>query len=133
MQLTQWTDYSLRVLMYCAKNSDRDTPITIMEILERHQISKSHLTKIVSFLSNTGYLKTTRGRNGGISIARQPRNISVGEVVRMTESNFEIVECFNKKTNSCSITSTCKLKHLLQNATNAFISKLDQVTLDQIC
>jgi Rrf2 family nitric oxide-sensitive transcriptional repressor len=51
----------------------------------------------------------------------------------MTESNFEIVECFNKKTNSCSITSTCKLKHLLQNATNAFISKLDQVTLDQIC
>ncbi|TXI12064.1 MAG: Rrf2 family transcriptional regulator [Polynucleobacter sp.] len=133
MQLTQWTDYSLRVLMYCAKNSDRDTPITIMEILERHQISKSHLTKIVSFLSNTGYLKTTRGRNGGISIARPPRNISVGEVVRMTESNFEIVECFNKKTNSCSITSTCKLKHLLQNATNAFISKLDQVTLDQIC
>jgi Rrf2 family nitric oxide-sensitive transcriptional repressor len=119
--------------MYCAKNSDRDTPITIMEILERHQISKSHLTKIVSFLSNTGYLKTTRGRNGGISIARPPRNISVGEVVRMTESNFEIVECFNKKTNSCSITSTCKLKHLLQNATNAFISKLDQVTLDQIC
>lgn len=133
MQLTQWTDYSLRVLMYCAKNTHRDTPVTIMEILEKHQISKSHLTKIVSFLSNTGYLKTTRGRNGGISIAKLPKDITVGEVVRITESNFEIVECFNKKTNSCSITSTCKLKHLLQNATHAFLTRLDQVTLEEIC
>lgn len=133
MQLTQWTDYSLRVLMYCARNTQRDAPITITEILDKHEISKSHLTKIVSFLSNSGYLSTTRGRNGGISIAKQAKEITVGEIVRLTESNFEIVECFNKKTNTCTITSTCKLKHLLQNATNAFLTKLDQVTLDQIC
>lgn len=133
MQLTQWTDYSLRVLMYCARNIQRDAPITITEILDKHEISKSHLTKIVSFLSNSGYLSTTRGRNGGISIAKQAKEITVGEIVRLTESNFEIVECFNKKTNTCTITSTCKLKHLLQNATNAFLIKLDQVTLDQIC
>jgi Rrf2 family nitric oxide-sensitive transcriptional repressor len=119
--------------MYCARNTQREAPITITEILDKHEISKSHLTKIVSFLSNSGYLSTTRGRNGGISIAKQAKEITVGEIVRLTESNFEIVECFNKKTNTCTITSTCKLKHLLQNATNAFLAKLDQVTLDQIC
>jgi len=97
VQLTQWTDYSLRVLMYCARNTQRDAPITITEILDKHEISKSHLTKIVSFLSNSGYLSTTRGRNGGISIAKQAKEITVGEIVRLTESNFEIVECFNKK------------------------------------
>ena len=132
MQLTQWTDYSLRVLMYCAANIKRDDPITIMEILEKHQISKSHLTKIVSSLSNAGFLNTTRGRNGGISLAKPSNQITIGEVVRLTESNFNIVECFNKKSNSCSITSSCKLKHLLQNATNAFLEKLDKTTLEQI-
>ena len=133
MQLTQWTDYSLRVLMYCAANIKRDDPITIMEILEKHRISKSHLTKIVSSLSNAGFLNTSRGRNGGISLAKPSNQITVGEVVRLTESNFNTVECFNKKTNSCSITSSCKLKHLLQNATNAFLEKLDKTTLEQIC
>jgi Rrf2 family nitric oxide-sensitive transcriptional repressor len=119
--------------MYCAENTKRDTPITIMEILEKYQISKSHLTKIVSSLSGAGFLNTTRGRNGGISLAKPSNQITVGEIVRLTESNFNIVECFNKKTNSCSITSSCKLKHLLQNATNAFLDKLDKTTLEQIC
>jgi len=133
MQLTQWTDYSLRVLMYCARNTQRDRPITIMEILEKHQISKSHLTKIVSFLSNVGLLNTARGRNGGISLAKPANQITVGTVIRLTESNFDVVECFNKKTNSCSITSSCKLKHALKSATNSFLTRLDQVTLQEIC
>jgi Rrf2 family nitric oxide-sensitive transcriptional repressor len=133
MQLTQWTDYSLRVLMYCARNTQRDRPITIMEILEKHQISKSHLTKIVSFLSNAGLLTTTRGRHGGIALAKSANEITVGYVVRLTESSFDMVECFNKNTNTCSITSNCKLKHLLKEATNAFLMRLDQVTLEQIC
>ncbi len=132
MQLTQWTDYSLRVLMYCARNTQRDRPITIMEILEKHQISKSHLTKIVSFLSNAGLLNTTRGRNGGITLAKPANQITVGAVIRLTESDFDVVECFDKETNTCSITSNCKLKHLLFNATNNFLNTLDKVSLAEI-
>ena len=133
MQLTQWTDYSLRVLMYCARNTQRDRPITIMEILEKHQISKSHLTKIVSFLSNAGLLNTTRGRNGGITLAKPANQITVGAVIRLTESDFDVVECFDKANNTCSITSSCKLKHVLKSATNSFLTRLDQVTLQEIC
>ena len=90
------------------------------------------LFRSVSSLSNAGFLNTTRGRNGGISLAKPSNQITIGEVVRLTESNFNIVECFNKKSNSCSINSSCKLKHLLQNATNAFLEKLDKTTLEQI-
>ena len=133
MQLTQWTDYSLRVLMYCARNTQRDRPITIMEILEKHQISKSHLTKIVSFLSNAELLNTARGRNGGITLAKPANQITVGSVIRLTVSDFDVVECFDKANNTCSITSSCKLKHVLKSATNSFLTRLDQVTLQEIC
>ena len=132
MQLTQWTDYSLRVLMYCAQHQGREEPITIAEIIERHQLSKSHVTKIVSYLSNVGLLNTTRGRNGGISLAQPAEQIYIGQVVRLTETNFNIVECFDKKSNTCKIINGCKLKHHLFKAADNFLKTLDNVTLCQI-
>ena len=132
MQLTQWTDYSLRVLMYCAQNQEREEPITIAEIIERHQLSKSHVTKIVSYLSSVGLLNTTRGRNGGITLAQPAEKINIGQVVRLTETNFNIVECFDKKNNTCKIINGCKLKHHLFKAADNFLKTLDNVTLAQI-
>ena len=132
MQLTQWTDYSLRVLMYCAKNHPRDMPITIAEIVKQYQLSKSHVTKIVSFLSARGLLHTARGRNGGVCLARPATDIKIGEVVRLTENNLNLVECFDRQTNTCNIVETCTLKHLLYRASRSFFKELDQVSLADI-
>jgi Rrf2 family nitric oxide-sensitive transcriptional repressor len=70
MRLTRWTDYTLRVLMYCAASEGRDTPVTIAEIAQAHNISRSHLTKIVMELSAQGLLETTRGRGGGLRLLK---------------------------------------------------------------
>lgn len=129
MQLTQWSDYSLRVLMYCALMQNRDTPVTIDEIIQKHDIAKSTLTKIVWSLSNTGLLKTTRGRNGGITLGKPAGDIRIGDVVRFTETDFHTVECFDKNSNSCQIINACKLKTVIKKATNQFLHELDQVNL----
>lgn len=129
MRLTQWTDYSLRVLMYCAVHQHREQPVTISEIAEAHGISRSHLTKIVMTLSALGYLETTRGRGGGLRLLRPAEHIVLGEVVRQTETDFNLVECFDAQTNQCRIAGVCGLRHVLGDALNAYLARLDAVTL----
>jgi Rrf2 family nitric oxide-sensitive transcriptional repressor len=129
MRLTQWTDYSLRVLMYCAVHQQREQPVTISEIAEAHGISRSHLTKIVMTLSALGYLETTRGRGGGLRLLVPAEQIVLGEVVRQTETDFNLVECFDAAANQCRIAGLCGLKHVLADALGAYLAKLDAVTL----
>ena len=88
MRLTQWTDYSLRVLMFCAQSESRQTAATIQEIAEQHDISKSHLTKIVQQLAARGWLETTRGRGGGMRLAVPATDLGLGAVVRATETDL---------------------------------------------
>lgn len=129
MRLTHWTDYSLRVLMYCAQSESRQTAATIQEIAEQHDISKSHLTKIVMMLAADGYLVTTRGRGGGLRLGRPASEIVIGEVVRKTESDFSLVECFQDEKSHCALMPSCRLKNVLADALNVFLEKLDGVTL----
>ena len=129
MRLTQWTDYSLRVLMYCAACEHRDLPVTITEIADSHSISRSHLTKIVQQLGAKGLLQTTRGRGGGIRLCKPAAEINVGELVRQTETDFAMVECFDAQTNQCSLSPQCGLKGVLHQATNSYLAVLDGVTL----
>lgn len=129
MHLTQWTDYALRVLMYCAAYEDREQPVTISEIAEAHDISRSHLTKIVRQLATLELLDTTRGRGGGMRLMRPPADIVVGAVVRATETNFEMVECFNGDHSSCRIRTNCNLKGVLERAMRSYLAVLDGVTL----
>ena len=129
MRLTQWTDYSLRVLMYCAACEHRDVPVTITEIADSHGISRSHLTKIVQQLGAKGLLQTTRGRGGGIRLCKPAAEINVGELVRQTETDFAMVECFDAQTNQCSLSPQCGLKGVLHQATNSYLAVLDGVTL----
>ena len=129
MRLTQWTDYSLRVLMYCAACEHRDLPVTITEIADSHGISRSHLTKIVQQLGAKGLLQTTRGRGGGIRLCKPAAEINVGELVRQTETDFAMVECFDAQTNQCSLSPQCGLKGVLHQATNSYLAVLDGVTL----
>jgi Rrf2 family nitric oxide-sensitive transcriptional repressor len=132
MRLTQWTDYSLRVLMYCAAHQGREQPVTITEIADSHVISRSHLTKIVQQLGAMRLLETTRGRGGGIRLVKNARDINIGEVVRQTETDFNLVECFEPLQNQCGLSPNCKLKSLLHQATESFLATLDAMTLQDL-
>ena len=129
MRLTQWTDYSLRVLMYCAASAARAQPVTIGEIAQAHGISHSHLTKVVMDLAAQGLLETTRGRGGGLRLLKPAHEIRLGDVVRASESDFTMVECFDGATNQCRLDGQCRLKGVLGRALDAYLGVLDGVTL----
>ena len=129
MRLTQWTDYSLRVLMYCASHEHRDVAPTVAEIARMHDISRSHLTKIVMTLAAHGWLETTRGRGGGLRLQQSPDQIVLGDVIRHTESDFDMVECFNPAINACRLDGSCRLKFTLKEALNQYLKVLDGITL----
>jgi Rrf2 family nitric oxide-sensitive transcriptional repressor len=128
MQLTQFTDYSLRVLIYLAR-LPAPGQATITEIAEFHNISRNHLVKVVNKLANQGFLLTIRGKGGGLKLARPAHTIVIGEVVRQTEPNMDLVECFNPKANQCRINQGCALKAQLYEARRAFMAVMDSYTL----
>lgn len=127
MQLTQFTDYSLRVLIYLAEKKEGLS--TVSEIAEYHGISRNHLVKVIHNLALTGFIVTTRGRNGGMMLSRPPVEIVLGDVVRNTEPNFDIAECFNSANNCCVITPSCGLKSIFREAQEGFINAMDKHTL----
>lgn len=130
MRLTLYTDYSLRVLLYLANKEDEN--VTITELADFYKISRNHLVKVVHNLGLKGYILTTRGRHGGIKLARGANAILVGEVVRSTEPDFDLLECFNPATDQCVITRACSLKGVLFNAQASFLGILDKYTLADI-
>lgn len=132
MRLTQWTDYTLRVLMYCAATEGREQPVTITEVAQGYGISRSHLMKIVQQLSARGLLETTRGRGGGMRLMQPAAAINIGAVVRTTETDFNLVECFDPATNQCRLSSHCRLKGVLWQAMEAYLAVLDSVTLEDL-
>ncbi len=130
MRLTAYTDYTLRTLMYLAISRDR--LVTIQDIADLHNISKNHLTKVVYHLGVTGIVETVRGRNGGLRLKKEPADINIGEVVRGTETDFFMAECFDRDKNQCVFTSNCKLKAVLRAATTAYLDVLDSATLESL-
>lgn len=130
MRLTLYTDYSLRVLLYLA--AKEDDLVTITELADFYNISRNHLVKVVHNLGLNGYILTTRGRNGGLKLARPAKEIPIGEVVRSTEPDFDLLECFNPATDKCVISRSCSLKSVLFNAQANFLDVLDQYTLADI-
>ena len=127
MRLTQYTDYSLRVLLYLAHK--KDEMVTISELADFYKISRNHLVKVVHNLGVKGYLQTTRGKHGGMRLARPAHEIVIGDVVRKVEPDFDLLECFNTSTDQCMITHSCALKSLLIRARNDFLSTLDLYTV----
>ncbi|MDF1510299.1 Rrf2 family transcriptional regulator [Robertmurraya sp. DFI.2.37] len=131
MRLTSYSDYSFRVLIYLG-TKDREKLIKITEIAEAFSISKNHLMKIIHHLGKMGYIETIRGRGGGVRLAKSPSEINVGKLVRQTEEDFHIVECFDRKNSQCVITPVCSLKHIFQNALDQFLKELDRYTLEDV-
>jgi Rrf2 family nitric oxide-sensitive transcriptional repressor len=114
MQMTSYTDYSLRVLIYLGLNPQRMVIIT--DIAESYGISCNHLVKVVHNLATQGLIHTTRGRGGDFTLARPSAEINIGDVVRQTEVSFDVVECFDRERNACSIAAACFLKDALYEA-----------------
>jgi len=127
MQLTQYTDYSLRVLIYLGLNQDRRA--TISEISEAYDISRNHLVKVVHQLSSNGWITTIRGKSGGMHLAFPPHQINIGTIIRQTEPHMNLLECFDKQNDKCVISPACSLKRTLYQARKAFMDVLDQHTL----
>lgn len=126
MRLTRFTDYSLRVLIFLGVKQEGLS--TIKEIADHYDISKNHLMKVVYELNRLGYIETVRGKNGGMRLHRDPVSINIGTLVRRTENDLDLVECFSEG-NQCVITPACQLKHMLAEALNAFIGVLERYTL----
>lgn len=130
MQLTQYTDYSLRVLIYLSLHDNKLA--TINEIANSYGISRNHLGKVVHNLANLGYIETTRGKGGGMRLSKTPEKINLGEVIRRTEGHFDLAECFNAMHNTCSIAPYCQLKDVFWEARCAFLAVLDKYSLADI-
>jgi Rrf2 family protein len=113
--------------MYCALRPDH--LVRLADIAEAYDISCHHLNKIAQRLAHIGIIHAIRGRNGGIRLAKDPSEINVGQVLRATEENLIIVECFAETTNTCPLISECKFRKLLQRALKAFLDVLDDCTL----
>lgn len=130
MQLTRYSDYCLRVLMYLALQPGRFA--TIGDIARSYGVSKAHLMKVVHELGLRGYVETVRGRGGGLRLARPPEQIGVGEVVRAAEGNMALVECLDPAGGRCAIDEACGLRGVVQEALSAFMTVLDGYTLEDL-
>ena len=127
MRLTVYSDYSLRLLIYLAVRRDRLA--TISEVAEAYKISRTHLMKIAHELGRAGLIATTRGRQGGLRLGREPADVVLGDVVRLTEPDMALVPCFTPVNEPCSILPACVLKRALAEAGAAFLDVLDGYTL----
>lgn len=130
MKLTSYSNYALRSLQLAALRAP--DLVRVEDVATIHKLSKPHIVKIVHELGKAGFLETVRGRYGGFRLARDPEQITIGEVVRLTEGPLDVVECFNPETNSCPLIGICKLSKAMMKATDAFMAVLDDLTVADI-
>jgi Rrf2 family transcriptional regulator, nitric oxide-sensitive transcriptional repressor len=126
MRLSSFSDYSLRVLMYLGVHADRLA--TIGEIAQAYAISANHLTKVVNHLGRLSYIETVRGKGGGIRLGKPAAEIRLGELIRQTENDCALVECFTAGSH-CHIEAVCRLPHIFDEALAAMFAVLDRYTL----
>ncbi len=128
MQLTKFTDLSLRVLMYLTYR-DREARVKIIEIAEQFSVPRNHLIKVVNNLAKLGWVDATRGRNGGLVLSVNPKQLRLGQVLKKIENCNELIDC--EKT-SCGLSGACVLKNVLDEALNHFYQKMDEYTLADV-
>ena len=130
MRVTKFSDYALRVLIYLACKPSGSLS-TISQLAEAYSISVNHVRMVVHKLGQLGYINSIQGKGGGFELAQEPKNILVGDVIRETEKDFYIVECFNPE-GVCPIVKVCTLQHILADALDAFLDSLNQYSLADI-
>lgn len=130
MYLSKFTDYSFRILMYLGNNPDKLS--TVDELSSILGLSTHHVKKIVYKLSKNNYILSLKGRNGGIKLGMDPKDINLGKLLEITEDNLDILECFSIENNTCSLNNCCKLKPIINDALESFKLELSKYTLDDI-
>lgn len=128
MQLTRYTDYSLRVLIFVALREE-GAQATINEICDHFGMPRNHLIKVVQRLGQLGYLRTQRGKGGGLRLGKPAGEIVVGDVVRAMEPNLDIVDCTSP---ACPLMGGCQLRSVLDEALEAFLAVLERYTLSDL-
>jgi len=126
MRLTQFSEYALRLLIFAAAHPER--LVTVEEAAASYGISRTHLMKVANLLVRQDFLKGVRGRSGGLMLARQPEDISLGAIIRVTEPAFSIVECFGEAEGR-SLLSLDRWRGILSAAMEAFEAELDRHSL----
>ena len=127
MRLTQFSDYALRTLLYLGVRDGQPVPLT--EVARSYGISYHHLVKVAGMLAELGLVTSVRGRSGGYRLAVAPGEINIGRLIRSTEPDFHLVECFDRAHDSCPITPACRLQGALAEAKDGFLAVLDRYTL----
>lgn len=126
MNLTTFSDYSMRVLVYLSL--EHEGLVTISDIAKAYDISENHLMKVVHHLALEGYIETVRGKGGGMRLAREPEHINLGELLRKSEGGRGLLPCTDGVSNCC-IQPACKLVNILQEAHGAMYAVLEKYTL----
>lgn len=127
MRLTQFSDNALRCLLALGLQPDQVVPINVIAV--QMGMSHEHLMKVVHRLHDLGYVETRRGRHGGVRLLKAPADIVLGTVIRQTEDNLDLVECFNSEASRCPITPACQLAGMMDEALSAFFAVLDRYIL----
>ncbi|MBE3636957.1 Rrf2 family transcriptional regulator [Mangrovicoccus algicola] len=130
MRLTLRTNLAMRTLMFCAVNDGRT--VRKAEVARACNASENHLAHVIVLLGQQGVIRTTRGRNGGLRLARPPGEIDIGAVIRALESSVPFAECFEGAENHCPIAEHCRLRGVLGRAVEAFYAALDGIALSEL-
>ena len=129
MQLTQFSDIGLRLLMYLAQEQRESPAITLAEVSSQFVIPRNHLAKVAGKLVKGGWVEAIRGRSGGLRLAMKPADIRLGQVLRLLEGHAEVIDCEKLR---CKLNKACELKLALASAYEAFYQVLDQHTLADV-
>lgn len=130
MRLTQQTNYSVRILLYCAANPDR--PSRVADVASSFDMSETHLFKILKVLVDAGFVRTVRGRNGGVMLGKPAGQITIGAVIRASEESFALADCFDEGGHDCPLVANCEYNRILREALGAFFEVLDRYTIADI-
>ncbi|MEG6510237.1 Rrf2 family transcriptional regulator [Methyloligella sp. 2.7D] len=130
MRLTKQTSYAIRILTHCARNKGKS--VRTSDIAQTYGITEYNVAKIVPILVRAGFLTSTRGRLGGLQLAKPADEIHIGDVVRATETTYVEAECAGGGVQDCAIKPAALINRLLGEALEAFISVLDEHTLDEL-
>ncbi|RMH50204.1 MAG: Rrf2 family transcriptional regulator [Zetaproteobacteria bacterium] len=130
MQISQFADYAIRILIYLALEPDRR--VRLRDIADAYGVSYNHLVKIVGAMSRHQIVDARRGRNGGVLLCKEPAEINVGYIVRAFEPSLDLLECFDPATNTCPIAPVCRGTGLFRQAREAFLSVLDRYTIADV-
>lgn len=130
MRLTRQTNYAIRLLMYCAANDGRLSRVS--EVAAAYSVSELFLFKILQPLVEHKLTETVRGRNGGVRLGRPASEITLFDVVRVTEENFAMAECFENDATECPLVDSCALNEALRKALGAFFEVLQGYTIEDL-